>query len=157
MTLIVRSQAFADGERIPLRYTGDGEDVSPPLQWVGLPGGTRELALIVDDPDAPTPEPWIHWLLYKIPPTVQELPEALPRYPTLAQPAGAMQGKNSWNSIGYRGPAPPRGHGLHHYRFRLYALDAALALKPEMDAKGHQRAMQGHVLDQGMLTGTYQR
>jgi Raf kinase inhibitor-like YbhB/YbcL family protein len=157
MTLIIRSRAFGDGERIPLRHTGDGEDLSPPLQWAAPPGGTRELALIVDDPDAPTPEPWVHWLLLRISPSVQELPEALPCSTLLAQPAGAIQGKNSWNSLGYRGPAPPRGHGLHHYRFRLYALDTALLLKPEMDIQRLESAMQGHVLAQGTLTGTYQR
>jgi Raf kinase inhibitor-like YbhB/YbcL family protein len=157
MTLIIRSQAFTDGQRIPLRHTGDGEDVSPPLQWLNLPGGTRELALIVDDPDAPTPEPWVHWIVYKIPPTVQELPEAVPRNASLPQPLGAFQGKNSWGSVGYRGPAPPRGHGTHHYHFRIYALDAPLKPVPDLDKKALLKAMEGHILDQGILTGVYQR
>jgi Raf kinase inhibitor-like YbhB/YbcL family protein len=157
MTMIIRSTAFADGQRIPLRHTGDGEDVSPPLQWVNLPGGTRELALIVDDPDAPAPEPWVHWIIYRIPGSVQELPEAIPRYPSINKLPGAMQGNNSWDSIGYRGPAPPRGHGLHHYHFRLYALDAALHLAPNLDKKAVLKAMESHILDQGILTGVYQR
>ena len=157
MTMIVRSKAFADGQRIPLRHTGDGEDVSPPLQWLNLPGGARELALIVDDPDAPTAEPWVHWVIYKIPSTIQELPEAIPRYPSLNIPPGAMQGKNSWDAVGYRGPAPPRGHGLHHYHFRLYALDAPLKIIPNLDKKTLLKAMDTHILDQGNLTGVYQR
>ena len=157
MTMIIQSQAFADGERIPLRHTGDGEDVSPPLKWLNVPGGTRELALIVDDPDAPTPEPWVHWLIYKIPPTVVELPEAVPRYPEVTQPAGALQGRNSWDAVGYRGPAPPRGHGTHHYQFRIYALDVPLKLVSNPDKKALLKAMEGHILDQGILTGVYQR
>ena len=157
MTMIIRSTAFADGQRIPLRHTGDGEDVSPPLQWLNLPGGARELALIVDDPDAPTAEPWVHWLIYKIPISVQELPEAIPRHPSLTRPPGAIQGKNSWDAIGYRGPAPPRGHGLHHYHFRIYALDAALKVAPNLDKKALLKAMDTHIIDQGILTGVYQR
>jgi len=157
MTLIIRSQSFTDGQRIPLRHTGDGEDVSPSLQWLNLPGETRELALIVDDPDAPTPEPWVHWIVYKIPPTVQEFPEAVPRRASLTEPLGALQGKNSWGSVGYRGPAPPRGHGTHHYHFRIYALNALLESVPTLDKKALLKAMEGHILDQGILTGVYQR
>ena len=127
------------------------------LQWLNLPGGTRELALIVDDPDAPTPEPWVHWLVCKIPYTVQELPEAVPRHASPAQPPGVLQGKNSWDTVGYRGPAPPRGHGTHHYHFRIYALDAPLKLVANPDKKALLEAMEGHILDQGILTGVYQR
>lgn len=157
MPLIIRSTAFADGRAIPLRHTGDGEDLSPPLSWVNLPGATRELALIVDDPDAPSAEPWVHWVVYKIPPEVQDLAEGTPRSSTLSAPAGALQGKNSWNSVGYRGPAPPKGHGVHHYHFRLYALDAKLKLESGLDKKSLLASMSGHVLDQGELVGTYQR
>src|SRR3954447_9702094 len=100
----LRSDAFADGEAIPRRYTEDGEDLPPPLAWSGVPDETREPALLVDDPDAPRAEPWVHWVIYKIPANVRVLSEGLPKTPTLDAPPGAMQGKNSWGSDGYRGP-----------------------------------------------------
>jgi len=157
MSMTIRSDAFDDGRAIPRRYGEDGEDVSPPLTWSGQPEGTRELALIVDDPDAPTPEPWVHWVLYKVPADVQALPEGLPQTPTLTTPPGALQGKNSWGGTGYRGPAPPRGHGVHHYHFRLYALDTPLQAARGLDKGGLLRAMQGHILAQAELIGTYER
>jgi Raf kinase inhibitor-like YbhB/YbcL family protein len=160
MVIQVTSTAFADGAKIPVKYTGDGDDVSPPLAWSGLPEGTRELALICDDPDAPTPNPWVHWVIYKIPADCPGLPEGVADSPTLEEPAGALQGKNSWPSgqkIGYRGPAPPQGHGVHHYFFHLYALDAALALKPGIDKTALLNAMAEHVLAEGQLVGPYER
>ena len=155
----IKSPAFSSGQNIPRRYTGQGDDVSPALNWSALPDGTKELALICDDPDAPSPQPWVHWVIYKIPAAGGGLREALPRLAQLTQPAGALQGKNSWPSdnIGYRGPMPPPGHGLHHYHFKLYALDAALDLKPGMDKVALLKAMQGHILAQAELIGTYQR
>src|SRR3954471_728816 len=157
MTMTLRSEAFEDGSTIPRRHTEDDEDLSPPLRWSGLPEGARELALIVDDPDAPRAEPWVHWVLYKIPADVQTLTEGLPQSPTLAGRAGARQGKNSWGTDGYRGPAPPKGHGTHHYHFRLYALDAPLRAAQVLDKAGLLRAMQGHVLAEAELVGTYER
>src|SRR5262245_27454937 len=112
MGLTVRSPAFADGRAIPRRHTGDGEDLSPPLAWSALPPHTRELALIVDDPDAPTSEPWVHWLLYGVPATGDGLTEGMAPEPSPSAIPPARQGKNSWGTIGYRGPAPPRGHGV---------------------------------------------
>jgi len=160
MSITVSSSAFAAGERIPKRFTGDGEDVSPPLHWEGIPAGAQELALICDDPDAPTAEPWVHWVLYQLPAALRELPQGLPAGARLDQPVAALQGRNSWNTgrtIGYRGPAPPPGHGVHHYHFRLYALDCELKLHPGSDKKALLRAMDGHVLATGELMGTYQR
>ena len=157
MGMTLRSDAFADGEAIPRRYTEDGEDLSPPLTWSGLPEGTRELALIIDDPDAPRAEPWVHWVLYKVPADVRTLTESISQAPTLNVPPGAMQGKNSWGTDGYRGPAPPRGHGTHHYHFRLYALDAPLAAAQGLDKAGLLRATEGHVLAEAELVGTYER
>jgi Raf kinase inhibitor-like YbhB/YbcL family protein len=157
MSMTIRSDAFDDGRAIPRRYGEDGEDVSPPLTWSGQPEGTRELSLIMDDPDAPTPEPWVHWVLYKVPADVQALPEGLPRTPTLDTPSGALQGKNSWGGVGCRGPAPPRGHGVHHYHFRLYALDTPLQAARGLDKCGLTRAMQGHILAEAELIGTYER
>jgi Raf kinase inhibitor-like YbhB/YbcL family protein len=124
MVMTVLSDAFANGQAIPRPFTEDSEDLSPPLSWTGMPQGVKELALIVDDPDAPRTEPWVHWVLYKIPADVHTLPEGLPLTPTLDVPLGSRQGKNSWGTDGYRGPAPSRGDGTHHDHFRLYALDA---------------------------------
>lgn len=160
MPMQLSSPAFAPGAAIPRRYTGEGEDISPPLQWTGVPEGTQELALICDDPDAPTSEPWVHWVLYKIPPHIASLPEGLPKTAQISQPLGALQGKNSWTSgqtIGYRGPMPPPGHGLHHYRFTLYALDSPLNIQSGETKKTLLSKMQGHILDTATLIGTYQR
>ena len=153
----LRSTAFDAQARVPQRHTGDGVDLSPPLTWTAAPSAARELALIVDDPDAPTSEPWVHWLIYKIPPQTVALDEGIPTTRTLARPSGAVQGQNSWRTVGYRGPAPPPGHGTHHYHFKLYALDTSLALEPGVDKKKLLDAMQGHVLVQTELIGTYSR
>jgi Raf kinase inhibitor-like YbhB/YbcL family protein len=160
MAIEITSTAFNNGEPIPKQYTGEGADVSPPLAWSGVPDGTKELAMICDDPDAPTPEPWVHWVIYKMPANTAALLEGVDTAAQLSQPAGAAQGKNSWPSgqtIGYRGPMPPPGHGVHHYFFKLYALDAELSLEPGTDKKALLQAMEGHVLDQGQLMGTYER
>jgi Raf kinase inhibitor-like YbhB/YbcL family protein len=118
------STAFGDGERIPLRHTGEGEDVSPPLAWSEVPADTVEFALICDDPDAPMAEPWVHWVLYKIPASGSALPAGVPRGTSPGTVAGMRQGRNSWPNAAYQGPLPPPGHGTHHYHFTLYALDA---------------------------------
>ncbi len=158
-TISLTSTAFENGGAIPRRHTGDGEDLSPPLAWAGVPEGTRELALVCDDPDAPTPQPWVHWVLFNVPPDVTSLPEGVPRKARLTEPFTATQGVNSWMSdnTGYRGPAPPRGHGMHHYHFVLYALDQRVTLPPSADRPGLMKAIKGHVLATGKLTGTYQR
>ena len=158
--LEVTSTAFADGGPIPEKYTADGEDISPPLAWSGVPQGTKELALVCDDPDAPTPEPWVHWVIYKIPAGTKELPEGIAKTQRPQNPAGALQGKNSWKAgqtIGYRGPSPPPGHGTHHYHFTLYALDEELAAEPALDKRSLLKAIAGHILAEGRLTGTYKR
>lgn len=162
MTIKLTSTAFAEGERIPKRYTGEGEDVSPPLAWSNLPEGTKELALVCDDPDAPTAEPWVHWVIYKIPADVARLSEGVPRKNRLKNPDGVLQGRNSWSdtgkvSIGYRGPMPPPRHGTHHYHFTLYALDVKLIIEPGLSKKALLAEMADHVLAQGRLTGVYSR
>jgi Raf kinase inhibitor-like YbhB/YbcL family protein len=157
MSISVRSSAFADGKPIPRRHTGDGEDLSPLLEWSGLPATARELALIVDDPDAPTPEPWVHWVIYKLPATLAGLPEGVPPTAQKSPIPGAVQGKNSWSTIGYRGPAPPKGHGVHHYHFKLYALDRALDLREGLDKASLLKAIEGHLLEERELVGTYER
>jgi Raf kinase inhibitor-like YbhB/YbcL family protein len=158
--ITVTSEAFKSGAAIEKKYTEDGSDVSPPISWQNVPEGSKELALICDDPDAPTSEPWVHWVLYKIPADATSLPEGLPADAELKSPAGARQGKNSWKTgrtVGYRGPAPPKGHGVHHYHFRVYALDASLSLAAKADKKELLAAMKGHVLAEGELVGTYER
>lgn len=157
MPIQIKSTAFDHDSPIPKRHTEDGEDLSPALAWSGVPSGTKELALIMDDPDAPRPEPWVHWVLYKIPATTQGLPEGVPRDAKLKSPAGALQGKNTWGTVGYRGPAPPKGHGVHHYHWKLYALDKALELGPGADKAGLLAAIKGHELGMGVLIGTYER
>jgi Raf kinase inhibitor-like YbhB/YbcL family protein len=156
MPIPLESPAFANGEVIPKKHTGEGEDVSPELRWSGVPAGTRELALVCDDPDAPRAEPWVHWVLYGLAPTVSELPEDIATDATLAQPK-ACQGVTDFGRVGYGGPMPPKGHGRHRYVFRLYALDRPLVLPPGLDKKRLLAAMQGHILDQGELVGTYER
>lgn len=157
MNLSVSSKAFAAGEPIPTRFSGDGSDVSPALNWTRIPPGTAELALICDDPDAPTAEPWVHWVVYKIPADASGLPEGVAKMESPPNPSGARQGKNSWDKIGYGGPAPPRGHGVHHYHFKVYALDTALILEPGKSKRDLLAAMKGHILAEGELIGTYQR
>lgn len=155
----LESPAFDDGASIPRRHTADGPDVSPALSWTDTPPGTEELALIVDDPDAPRTDPWVHWVAHGIPPQLQELPEGIPRMRPPASPEGLIQGVNSFSEdrIGYRGPAPPEGHGPHHYRFTLYALDRAVELPPGASKEDLVDAMDGHILASATLTGVYER
>jgi len=155
----IHTSAFDEGGTIPARHSEDGEDLSPELRWDAVPDGTRELALIMDDPDAPRAEPWVHWLLYGLPADCRELPEGITRDLEPSSLKGVRQGKNSWdeNNIGYRGPAPPKGHGTHHYHFRLYALDAPLELAPGADRSDLTQAMAGHVLAEAEVIGTYER
>jgi Raf kinase inhibitor-like YbhB/YbcL family protein len=160
MTIEITSSAFKEGERIPKKYTGEGTDVSPPLTWTSVPDGVKELVLICDDPDAPTDDPWVHWIIYKIPPDVKNLKEGVPRKPRLTDPPGALQGQNSWpkgQNIGYRGPMPPPGHGVHRYYFKLYALEAKMAVESGLDKKAILQEIEHHVLAKGQLMGTYQR
>ena len=158
--MLMTSSAFGAGQPIPKRHTTEGKDVSPPLEWRDIPEGTRTFVLICDDPDAPTPEPWVHWLIYRIPRDVRSLPENVPPGGELQTPAGTLQGHNSWNSgrtLGYRGPAPPVGHGTHHYRFRLYAVDVALPDTPALHKTAVLEAVAGHILDEAELVGTCER
>ena len=157
MSITITSTAFESNQPIPRKYSGEGQDVSPPLSWSNLPDGTKELALIVDDPDAPIPEPWVHWVLYKIPIDTQGLQENIPTSSKVSTPAGVLNGKNSWGKLGYGGPMPPPGHGVHRYFFKLYALDTTLDLPPEADKNTLLKAMSGHILVEGELVGTYKR
>ena len=158
--IVVTSSAFKPGDRIPPRhaYPDEGKNVSPALSWTGVPPTAKELALLVDDPDAPMPQPWVHWILFRIPAATNALPEGVPpESKELRTPAGALQGTNSWKKLGWGGPLPPVGHGIHHYHFKLYALDAPLTLAAGAAKDELLRAMTGHVLAEGELVGTYRR
>ena len=161
MKLELTSTAFENNQVIPKKYTGEGDDISPPLAWEGEPSGTKEFALICDDPDAPSAEPWVHWVIYDIAADVHALPEGLKsNEPQLAKPVSARQGKNSFTSgatIGYRGPMPPPGHGVHHYHFKLYALGDQLRVPPGATKSQLIEAMKGHILAETKLVGTYER
>jgi Raf kinase inhibitor-like YbhB/YbcL family protein len=146
------SAAFGYGDKIPVRFTCEGDDVSPPLQWSGAPVETRSFALIVDDPDAPRGT-WIHWLLYNLPATAVELSQAVPILPEI--PSGARQGRNTAGDMAYAGPCPPPGKP-HRYFFRLYALDIVLSLPPGATREELEHAMEQHIVAQGTLMGTYQ-
>ena len=152
------SPAFKPGKRIPKIHTGEGKNQSPPLAWSEPPEGTKELVLICDDPDAPSPKPWVHWVVYGIDPKVRSLPAGLPPKRKLAKPVRLIQGQNSWQKhIGYLGPMPPRGHGPHHYHFRIYALSTKLDLPPGATKAAVVAAMKGKILATGELIGTYER
>ena len=152
--LRVVSPAFGSGGPMPARFTPEGQNASPPLVWWGVPAAARELALICEDPDAPRPDPFVHWTVYRISAAAHELPEALAEGDG---PGGAVQGKNSCRREGYVGPEPPRGRGVHHYHFQLFALDAPLELGLHADRDALVAAMRGHVLAVGELVGTYER
>lgn len=144
------SQAFEVGGMIPVRYTCDGPDVSPPLRWMDPPPGTKSFALIADDPDAPVGT-WVHWVLWNIPATATGLEENLPK--TASLPNGVQQGTTDFRRIGYGGPCPPSG--THRYFFKLYALDAPLALSSSAMKADVEAAMQGHILAAAELIGLY--
>ena len=156
---------FDNGAAIAKKHTGEGDDASPPLSWIEVPDGTKSFALICDDPDAPSPkrpaaEPWVHWVIYDIPAHVSHLPESIAQSQNPSEVLRAKQGCNSWpnNNIGYRGPMPPPGSGSHRYVFRLFALDSELGLDSlSTDKNQLVSAMQGHVLAEAQLVGTYER
>jgi Raf kinase inhibitor-like YbhB/YbcL family protein len=143
------SPAFEAGATIPKKHTGEGQDVSPPLQWSGLPQSTKEIAIICDDPDAPTQKPFVHWVVYKIPADRTGFPEG--------GTGGALEGTNDFGGRGYGGCMPPRGHGVHHYHFKVYALDTELDAPAGLSKDELLAAMEGHILDEGELVGTYER
>src|SRR5262245_51478492 len=153
MTLQLTSAAFTENEAIPDKYTGMGDDLSPPLKWGEPPPATKSFALICDDPDAPAGT-WVHWVLFNLRPDARDLTEAFPA--AKEHSSGARQGKNDSGKIGYGGPKPPPGKP-HRYFFKLYALDTTLNLPPGVTRSQVEAAMKGHVLGEGKLMGTYQR
>ena len=153
MRIHIQSTAFAEGQPIPARHAFDQENISPDLQWSGVPSAAKSLVLICDDPDAPAGT-WVHWVLYDLTPSMTGIPEGQPASATLD--LGAKQGINDFKRLGYGGPMPPPGK-LHRYFFRLYALDLGPDLKPGLTKKELLKVMEGHILAQGELMGIYQR
>ena len=156
MTLLLNSGVFSEGGVIPLKYTCEGDDVAPPLEWDGVPENAASLVLIVDDPDAPDPDApkmtWVHWVVYNLPPDVKGLPEGA----TVDMlPVGTQQGLNDWQNIGYGGPCPPIGR--HRYFFKLYVLDIVLENLNSPTKVEVEAVMQGHVIAQAELVGTYKK
>jgi len=152
MEIKIKSSAFENEDMIPSKYTCDGNDISPPLQWDAIPDGTKSIALISDDPDAPMGT-WVHWVLFNLPADTTELTENIP--PDENLPGGTGQGTNDFRRIGYGGPCPPGG--THRYFFKIYALDAELDLPAGARKKDLLKAMEGHIVGQGQLIGKYKR
>ena len=154
MEMIITSSAFAHNGKIPKQATCEGQDFSPPLLWSGIPAGAKSLVLIVDDPDAPDPAAprmtWVHWLLYNLPADCTGLPEAVK-----ILPEGTLEGVNDWKRTGYGGPCPPIGR--HRYFHKLYALDVVLPEMQKPDKRQLEQAMQGHIMAEAQLLGTYQK
>lgn len=154
MAMIISSSAFEHNGKIPSLYTCEGNDISPPLAWSGVPSGAKSLALIVDDPDAPDPAAprmtWVHWLLYNLPADIAGLREDVK-----VLPGKALEGTNDWKRVGYGGPCPPIGR--HRYYHKLYALDVVLPDLQEPTKKQLEAAMQGHVIAEAQVMGTYQK
>jgi Raf kinase inhibitor-like YbhB/YbcL family protein len=144
--LRIKSPAFEGHKRIPDKYTSNGENVAPPLEWSGVPEGTQALAIVVHDPDAPLVDGFTHWVAYGISPDTTSLPEG---------GEGPTQGLNSMGEPGYMGPAPPPGHGPHHYYFWVYALDEDLNLPPSLDRRALLEQIEDHVIEQARVIGTY--
>jgi Raf kinase inhibitor-like YbhB/YbcL family protein len=147
MSIHITSSAFNEGDRIPRIYTCDDNNVSPPLDWTGVPSDTVSLALIMDDPDAPVGT-WVHWVLYNLPPDVSGL--------ELGKAGSGTEGKNDFSRLGYGGPCPPKGSN-HRYYIKIYALDTILDLKSGATKAQVESAMRGHILAQGQLMGRYGR
>jgi len=156
MTLTLLSPAFDDGGTIPMKYTCEGKDISPPLSWEDIPEGTKSLVLIVDDPDAPDPEApmmtWVHWVLYNIPPETDGLPEGVA---SKSLPPGTKEGVNDWGRTGYGGPCPPIGR--HRYFHKLYALDTILKGMNQPNKQKVEAAMKGHIIAETELVGVYKK
>ena len=153
MAFKISSSSFSAGGDIAKKFTCDGADLSPELSWAGAPPGTQSFTVIADDPDAPVGT-WTHWVLYDLPASITSLPEDVSKLEQL--PNGARQGRNDFRKIGYGGPCPPPGKP-HRYFFKIYALDRMLRLKPGASKKDIEHAMQGHVLAQSVIMGTFGR
>ena len=154
--LTLSSPSFRNNQPMPAKHSCEGADASPALKWEGAPPATKSFALICDDPDAPGGS-WVHWVLYGIGGSKIELPENVAKTESVAALGNAKQGVTDFGRVGYGGPCPPRGHGVHHYHFRLYALDTDLNLSARATRRQLEAMMHGHILAQAELVGKYQR
>src|SRR4030088_709718 len=158
-TIVVESPTLKADQTIPRDYTADGRNISPPLLWSSVPSAAKELAVVLEDPDAGNPPPFVHWVMYKIPPTAKGIPEGISTAPAAQMPAeiaGAIQGVSGFRRPIYRGPAPPPGKP-HHYHFVVYALDADPGLQPGLARADLLAAFDGHVIGRGELVSIYER
>lgn len=155
--LTVKSAAFVNGGRLPGKYSDYEQKFSPPLEWQQAPAETKAIAVVMEDPDAKEPRPFVHWLLYNVPSSVTGLPEAVPNSPRLPEVGGALQGRNSRGSIGYTGPHPPPPDPPHHYHFEVFALDGPLQLDPMAAREQLLDAMVPHVLAAGEIVAIYRK
>jgi hypothetical protein len=153
----VTSSAFPDGGTIPVRYTGDGDNLSPALSWSTLPEGTASIAILCEDPDAPGTEAFSHWVAFNLPPSLTGLPERVARSANPPELRGGAHGVNHFGGVGYDGPKPPRGDGPHRYQFQVYALDEKLSLPPGASAQALRKVTKGHILGKGVLVGLFSR
>ena len=153
-SFVLESSAFSHHQEIPSQYTCEGKNISPPLQWKGEPANTKSFAIIVDDPDAPDPaapqRTWVHWVVLNLPADTHSLAEDIH-----SLPARAKEGLNDWHAAKYQGPCPPIGR--HHYHLKIYALDGFISIEKPLDKKELEKAMNGHILAQAELIGTYQK
>ncbi len=160
---VLKSKAFKNNQKIPAKYSCEGQNVSPQLFWSGIPERTKSFAIICDDPDAPTKEPFVHWVIFNINGDVKDLPENIlsKKFFTKKNPnislRLAKQGANSFGKIGFMGPCPPKGHGVHRYFLKIYALDKVLRLKAGSTKKQLIKAMKGHILAEAKLVGKFRR
>lgn len=157
MSLRLSSPAFQNFKAIPKHYTAEEAGISPPLKWSGAPAATQELALICEDPDAPLPQPFVHWILYGISPNTSRIPEGIAPVEIMQVPLLARQGKNTMLKTSYTGPNPPPWHRAHRYRFRLFALNAPLPLAAGAGRTEFLKAIERHILDEAELVGLYER
>lgn len=155
MALKLESPAFSNGGVIPLQYTATAGSLSPPLRWLNVPEGTRELALLCDDPDAPTPRPFVHWIWWGMDPSMTQLPAGISGRAESGEHTILREGKNSLLTIGYTGPNPPFWHGPHRYFFRLFALDQKLELSPGTGRREFLDAIHEHVIEEATLLGFF--
>ena len=152
-TIQVKSREFVANQEIPARYSQDGQNISPPITWSNIPAGAISIALLVEDPDAPLPQPFVHWIAFNIDPYVLTLPEGIPA----DEKTIVRQGKNSTLRIGWTGMAPPKGDTAHHYHFQVFALDEILPLENGCGRSALIKAMTGHVITRGELVGKFRR
>lgn len=155
VAMTTSSHSFAAQGPIPHQHADYGEKISPDLAWAGMPGSTRSLVVIAEDPDAAEPTPFVHWVVYNLPAAFAALPDSVPPALRLPEFGGALQGRNSRGTTGYVGPRPPKGDRAHHYHFQVFAVDAMLNLNPGASAAEVLAAMRGHVVGRGELVGLY--